>query len=153
MELVDLGMADVQRTLGQFELDQELGQYMKLREKLREAGKLALFPHTSLPGYRKLRSKFKYAFKTLADGQRLAVIVDLCDDEYASVTNDMENISKIFSIDHVVYRDTDEVWSYWGKELGFKTLHVKPEGSPDTLIPPPTMDIAITIAESRYIKK
>jgi len=160
-ELVNMGMADIERTLGQFKITGAIEKYRVVKSKIDaiQEQEKRIFPTLSLNDgvmwvnpTKKFASDFGYVTKELDSGIRLGVVVDHNTEGCRSVTNDIANIAEYFNVDHIVYKDSDGTWTYWGSDLDFKNLYAKIEGRGEP-VPPPSVDIAIEIAVARYIGK
>ena len=97
-----------------------------------------------------MRSNFNYGYIRLDNAERVGIVIDNDEDGYVSVTNDIENISRAIFADKIIYLDSNREWTYWERNVGYRSLHIK-DGQ-GKLISPPTLDIAIDVAKHRYLK-
>ncbi|MCF6244340.1 MAG: hypothetical protein L3J43_04835 [Sulfurovum sp.] len=95
---------------------------------------------------------YKYAYKMLDNGTRIAIVIDLHREDAVSVTNSIEIIAKNLHTEHIIYFTTDKEWWYWNKKKSYCPL-VLENGVNGDLMSAPTFDIAWDILKAKYLKE
>lgn len=66
-------------------------------------------------------SSYKYTIRNIND-KKVAIVHDNDKEEFMSVTNNIENIADDLDVKRIIYRDSDGVYDYWSRQIGFRSL-------------------------------
>jgi hypothetical protein len=66
-------------------------------------------------------SNYKYSIVNI-NNFKVGIVIDNNKGAFMSVTNNIENIAQELEVEHLIYKDSDGIFDYWGKDIGFRSL-------------------------------
>ena len=91
------------------------------------------------------QSSYQYSIIEL-NNILVGIVLDNNEDNFMSVTNNIDNIANDLNVSHIIYKDSEGVFDYWQKQLGFRSLSVQGHETHD-------LTKALQMAQIAYIKK